>query len=235
MRMPFTKYGMPQVIIFPAVLLVLMAVYWLLARRFLLPACGGTFCRTALWVPELLLLVVLIWVLCFFRDPHRAVPQDPRLLLSPADGTIVAIETLDSYEGFDGPVWRFEIFLNIFNVHLNRVPCPVKIGNITYKPGKFLDARNPLSAKVNEANEVEMFRLDEPADRLLVRQVSGAIARRIVCEAQTGQSFAAGQRFGMIKFGSCTELFVPVRENLKCTIKKGDKVKAGLAVLAEYE
>jgi len=92
-----------------------------------------------------------------------------------------------------------------------------------------------LCCKINEANEVEMFRTDEPKDRLLVRQISGAIARRIICEAKTDQTFAAGEKFGMIKFGSCTELFVPVRDNLECTTAVGNKVKAGLAILARYK
>ena len=187
-----------------------------------------------LWLPEVILLVVLVWVFSFFRDPNRTIAQDATLLLSPADGTIAALETLDSYPGFDGPVLRVEIFLNIFNVHINRTPCAAKIGTVTYKPGKFLDARNAECSKVNEANEIEMFRIDEPKDRLLVRQISGAIARRIVCEAKTDQSFVTGEKFGMIKFGSCTELFVPVRDNLECTAAVGDKVKAGLTILARY-
>jgi phosphatidylserine decarboxylase len=124
--------------------------------------------------------------------------------------------------------------LNIFNVHINRVPCAAKIGTVTYKPGKFLDARSPECSKVNEANEVVMTRLDAPTDTLLVRQISGAIARRIVCEAKEMQTFAAGEKFGMIKFGSCTELYVPARETLKCDVAVGDKVKAGLTVLARY-
>lgn len=235
MRIPLTKYGWPQVALFPAGLLVIMVIYFFIARRYFQPACACPVSKFLIWLPELILLIVLIWVFSFFRDPERTIVQDAALLLSPADGTIAAVETLDGYEGFDGPVLRIEIFLSIFNVHINRVPCPVKIGQITYKPGKFLDARNPQCSKVNEANEVEMFRTDEPKDRLLVRQISGAIARRIVCVAKTGDEYESGQRYGMIKFGSCTELFVPVRENLKACVKKGDKVKAGLTLLAKYE
>jgi phosphatidylserine decarboxylase len=235
MRIPLTKYGWPQVALFPAILLAVIVIYYFLARRFLLPACACRISTLFVWLPELFFFIILIWVFSFFRDPSRQIVQDASLLLSPADGIVAAVETLDSYEGFDGPVWRCEIFLNIFNVHINRVPCPVKIGKITYKPGRFLDARNPQSSKVNEANEIELFRLDEPKDRLLVRQISGAIARRIVCEAKSGQEFSGGQPFGMIKFGSCTELFVPVCGNLKCCVQKGDAVKAGLTIVARYE
>lgn len=236
MRIPLTKYGLPQVAVIPAILIGAMVVYYLLARRFWsAPACGCAVTKVLVWAPEVILLIVLVWVFSFFRDPHRVISTDVNLLLSPADGTIAAVETLDAYEGFDGPVLRIEIFLSIFNVHINRVPCPVEIGAITYKPGKFLDARSPQCSKVNEANEVVMTRADAPTDRLLVRQISGAIARRIVCEAKTGEHYAGGDQFGMIKFGSCTELFVPVRENLACRVQIGDKVKAGLTVLAEYE
>lgn len=221
--------------LFPAGLLAIMVVYYFIAHRFLQPVCACPFSTLLVWLPELILFIMLVWVFSFFRDPDRQIVQDANLLLAPADGTIAAVEKLDNCEGVEGAVWRVEIFLNIFNVHINRVPCPVKIGQITYKPGQFLDARNPQCSKVNEANEVEMFRLDAPKDRLLVRQISGAIARRIVCEAKTGEEFSAGQRFGMIKFGSCTELYVPVRENVKCCVQKGDAVKAGLTILAKYE
>lgn len=235
MRIPLTRYGLPQVAVFPAIVVGLMVVYYVAARRWLAPVCPCRYSAfLAVWLPELILLVVLGWVFSFFRDPARTIVQDPSLLLSPADGRIAAIETMDSYPGFDGPVLRIEIFLNIFNVHINRVPCPVRIGQITYKPGKFVDARRADCSKVNEANEIEMFRTDEPADRMLVRQISGAVARRIVCEAKTGQTCAAGEQFGMIKFGSCTELYVPARENLTCEVAVGEKVKAGLTVLAKY-
>ena len=235
MRIPLTRYGLPQVAVFPLILIAAMILYYWLARRFMQPACACPMTTLMVWLPEMILLIVLVWVFSFFRDPARTIAQDATLLLSPADGTIAKVETLDSYSGFDGPVLRIEIFLNVFNVHINRVPCPVRIGQITYKPGKFVDARRSDCSKVNEANEIEMFRADEPKDRMLVRQISGAVARRIVCEAKTDQQLAAGEKFGMIKFGSCTELYVPARENLKSQITVGDKVKAGLTILARYE
>jgi phosphatidylserine decarboxylase len=230
MRIPITKYGLPQAAVFPAVLVAAM-VGWFLLVRFL---SAGRPNPVLLWLPEGILLIVLVWVFSFFRDPLRQPPQNDNLLLSPADGTIAKVETLSDYPGFEGPVLRIEIFLSVFNVHINRMPCSVRVGQITYKPGKFLDARDPSCHKVNEANELELFRLKTPNDRLMVRQISGAIARRIVCRAQTGQEFASGAQFGMIKFGSCTELFMPQRDNLVCLVQKGDKVRAGLTVLAEY-
>jgi phosphatidylserine decarboxylase len=236
MKSPLTHYGLPQAAVYPALIVAAMAVWYVLAERFLRPACGcPAMAFATLWLPEIVLLVVLGWALSFFRDPTRVVPSDPTLLLSPADGRITAIETMPSCTGFDGPALRIEIFLSIFNVHINRTPCAVRIGQITYKPGKFVDARRPDCSKINEANEVEMFRLAEPCDRLLVRQVSGAIARRIVCDLKTGQQCAAGEQFGMIKFGSCTELYVPLRDNLRIAVQVGQHVNAGLTTLARYE
>ena len=227
MRIPLTRYGLPQVAVFPLVLIAAMVVYFWLARRFLQPACACPMTSVMVWL--------LVWVFSFFRDPVRSCPQDANLLLAPADGTVAAVETLDSYPGFEGPVLRIEIFLSIFNVHINRTPCAVKIGTVTYKPGKFVDARRPDCSKVNEANEIEMFRINQPQDRMLVRQISGAVARRIVCEAKTDQTLSSGEKFGMIKFGSCTELYAPARDNLTCEVAIGDKVKAGLSVLGRYE
>jgi phosphatidylserine decarboxylase len=136
---------------------------------------------------------------------------------------------------FAGKAMRIGIFLSIFNVHINRAPCAVKVGAITYKPGQFKNAMSPNSGRVNESNDVRMTRLDEPKDELMVRQISGAIARRIVCAAKTGDQLDAGRQFGMLKFGSRTELYVPVRDNVKCRVKIGDKVQAGLTLLVRYE
>jgi phosphatidylserine decarboxylase len=94
---------------------------------------------------------------------------------------------------------------------------------------------NPQSGRINESNELDLIRTDIPKDKLIVRQISGAIARRIVCEAAEGRQLSGGERFGMIKFGSRTELYLPVRENAKCLVKTGDKVKAGLTPLVKYE
>ena len=222
MRIPLTKYGLPQVLVFPAVVSMLMVVAGMVP--------GGYF----FWAAELVLLLVLVWVLAFFRDPEREVPSDKNILLSPADGAISDIEVVDEVSVIGGRALRIGIFLNIFNVHINRTPCAVRIDKITYKKGRFKNAMNPESARVNESNDIAMTRLDTPAEKLLVRQISGAIARRIVCEAKTEQDFAGGERFGMIKFGSRTELYLPFREELKPLVKVGDKVKAGLTVFIRY-
>jgi len=227
MRIPLTKYGWPQVAVFPAIIIAAMIVC--------LPAAlpAGIFISA-----EVILAVVLIWVLSFFRDPDRIPPRfigDKNILLAPADGTIRDIEVVDESDFIGGKALRIGIFLSVFNVHINRSPCDVTVEKIIYKKGSFKDARNPQAGKVNESNDLWLIRTDEPADKLIVRQISGAIARRIVCEAQQGQKLAGGQKFGMIKFGSRTELYVPSRDNIKCMVRKGDKVKAGLSILVRYE
>jgi len=225
MRIPLTKYGLPQVAVFPAVLIVAMIVVAL-----------GTMAFLPVWVLisiEAVLAAILLWALTFFRDPERRCPSDANLLLAPADGRITDIEQVQE-EFIDGAALRIGIFLSIFNVHINRAPCNAKVETITYKKGQYLNAMNPQSGRVNESNNLGLVRTDSPEDRLLVRQISGAIARRIVCAAAEGQELAGGERFGMIKFGSRTELYLPVRENAKCLVKIGDKVRAGLTPLVEY-
>lgn len=233
MRLPLTKYGLPQVAIFPLIIAGVMVLYGFLMSSAVRPSGWAAF--WAIWLPEVVLLAVLIWALSFFRDPVRRTPDDPALLVAPADGTVTDIETVDEYPGFEGKVEKIGIFLSVFNVHINRMPCAVRVEKITYKPGKFANAMDPGSGKINEANAVLLRRLEAPGDPILVRQISGAIARRIVCKASTGETFTAGQPFGMIKFGSRTELIYPARANAACRVRIGDKVKAGETIMVRYE
>lgn len=228
MGIKLTKYGWPQVLIFPLAVIAAMAAFLLLAGLSFLP-------HWALFLIETLLGLLLIFVLAFFRDPRRHVVNNENLLLSPADGKITDIETIVENDFINGPVLRIGIFLSIFDVHINRAPCSVKVEKITYKKGKYKNAANPSSGRVNESNDLALIRTDAPKDRLIVRQISGAIARRIVCQATAGQELAGGQKFGMIKFGSRTELYVPARQNIEALVKIGDKVKAGLTPLVRYE
>jgi phosphatidylserine decarboxylase len=225
MRIPITKYGLPQVVIYPGLCVLAMVTAIALAAVNI----------SVFWVIEAVLVIVLIWMLSFFRDPKRNVPLDEKLLISPADGTISDIEEVDEPNFIGGRAKRIGIFLSIFNVHINRTPCRVRVENITYRKGAFINAMNPQSSKVNESNNIAMTRLSAPSEKLLVRQISGAIARRIVCDAEKGQEFSGGEIFGMIKFGSRTELYLPVETSAKILVKKGDKVKAGLTILAKYD
>ena len=220
MKIPLTRYGWPQVVFYPAMLLVFMIVLYF-----------GASPTTPEWIiqfVEIALGIVLIWTLSFFRDPERIVPEDKDILIAPADGTIADIKIVDEPNFIGGKAMRVGIFLNIFDVHINRSPCGAKVEKITYREGQFLDARNPEAGKVNESNDLWLTRIESPNDKLIVRQISGAIARRIVCKADPGQNLAAGEKFGMIKFGSRTEVYVPARDGVKCLVKTGDKVKAGL-------
>ncbi len=225
MRVSLTKYGLPQVVVIPAVIMAVMVLCFLM---------GVVFLSTWVFITvELLLAILLVYVLSFFRDPYRSSPQDDDILLAPADGRITDIEQVQNeYTG--GPALRIGIFLSIFNAHINRAPCEVKVSQINYKKGKFKDARDPLASKVNESNDLKLVRTKNPSDKLIVRQISGAVARRIVCKAGTGDVLASGEKFGMIKFGSRTELYVPLSSDIECTVRVGDKVKAGLTILARY-
>jgi phosphatidylserine decarboxylase len=235
MRIPLTKYGWPQVVVYPMLLVAAMAIYAFVAMRYFPGwAKESPWAFLTVWFVEFALLAVLVWALMFFRDPNREVPQDNLLLVAPADGKVTDVENVDQSEFTDGPALRIGIFLNIFNVHINRAPCNVRVEKIAYRKGRYLNAMNPLSAKVNESNTLTMVRTDEPRDRLVVRQVSGAIARRIVCEAREGHELGQGQTFGMIKFGSRTELYVPATEQFECMVRIGDTVKAGITPLLRY-
>jgi len=226
MRIALTKYGLPQVVIFPVITAILMAVC----------AFGAAYLN--LWVlagVEVVLAVPLIFSLAFFRDPQRTVPQGDKLFVAPADGTIKDIEEVNETGHIGGRALRIGIFLSIFNAHINRMPCEVKVEQTVYKKGKFRDARDPLAGKVNESNDLMLVRIKEPTDKVIVRQISGAVARRIVCQARPGDASASGEKFGMIKFGSRTELYIPLRDDIECMVKVGDKVKAGLTILARYK
>jgi phosphatidylserine decarboxylase len=226
MKIPLTKYGWPEVVIYPSIVLTVMIVFLLFGIRFL-----------PVWIIvliEVMLTALLVWFLSFFRDPYRICPSDSNLVLAPADGRITDIEIVQENDFIGSKVFRLGIFLSIFDIHINCSPCNAKIEEITYKPGKHRNAMNPRSGRVNESNDLGLVRLENPKDRLIVRQISGAIARRIVCSAQRGQELVTGEKFGMIKFGSRCELYIPARQDIKCLVKIGDKVKAGLTPLVMY-
>jgi phosphatidylserine decarboxylase len=225
MRLPLTRYGLPQLVVFPLLVFILMIALFLAFKpaRWLFPV-------------EALLFLVFFWMLSFFRDPPRNIPYDEMVLLSPADGTITDILIVDD-SALGVKALRIGIFLSVFSVHINRVPCSVRIESVSYKKGRFRNAMSPESSQINESNDILMVRLSEPIDRLLVRQISGAIARHIVCEGQEGNEYRQGETFGMIKFGSRTELYLPAVEEGKyeTAVKPGEKVRAGLTPLIRYK
>jgi len=226
MKIPLTKYGLPQVAVIPAVLVIAMVFAALAAGKL------GTGVIIAI---EAVLAIVLVWALSFFRDPERQIPTGDNLLLAPADGKVTDIEVVEGNLCGSEKALRVGIFLSVFNVHINRAPCDGQVEKITYKKGQYKNAMNPISGKVNESNDIAFIKTDGSDDKLVVRQISGAIARRIVCEVKEGTELKSGEKFGMIKFGSRTELYLPIRENAKCVVEIGDKVKAGESIVIKYE
>jgi len=171
----------------------------------------------------------------FFRDPLGRRPRSDSESdwISPADGRISAIERLDHHEAIEGPAVVVRIFLSVLDVHINRAPCTATVRDIRYRPGLWLDARTEESARVNESN---LLVLETPEGRSLgVRQVSGAIARRIVCPLEVGDTIHRGRRWGMIKFGSTTELILPDPDRSTVHVKVGDRVRGGVTILASVE
>jgi phosphatidylserine decarboxylase len=180
------------------------------------------------WIEVIALSLVELEIITFFRDPERVIPPEPHALVSPADGTITHIEEVDEPEF--GKALRISMFLSIFNVHVNRCPLAGEVVDVRYFPGGFLDARNPDSAVRNEQLWIDMI---EPASKrpLRVKQISGAVARRIVCWLKAGDKPAKGERIGMIKLGSRTDVLIPLGAAREICIKVGDKVAGGATVL----
>jgi phosphatidylserine decarboxylase len=217
-KLPFARWGLAEL--------------QLMAWPLLALAIVGFWYHPALAVSPAILLA---FVLYFFRDPTRVVPQEPGLLVSPADGTVAEVARLDHDEFVGGPAMRIGIFLSIFNVHINRAPAESRVIRLRYAPGEFLNALNPQSAIRNESLWIGLEEESPPHRRLVVRQIAGLIARRIVCNLRSGQRVARGHKFGMIKLGSRTELIFPDEEGLRVLAQVGQKVAGGSTVLARYE
>ena len=180
------------------------------------------------WIaaPFLLLTLFVTW---FFRNPERAAPENPLLLISPADGKVIGIEEVPSVEHPDRTILKISIFMNIFNVHVNRIPLSGEVCSVRYKPGKFLSANLDKASALNERNTV-LIRTEDGRE-IRVVQIAGLIARRIVCWLKEGMKVTKGERFGLIRFGSRVELFIPLGTMLR--VKKGDKVRAGETPIGE--
>lgn len=181
------------------------------------------------------LAIVLLAVMWFFRDPRRRLPKDwqPSQFVSPADGVISSIEHLDHHEDLGGPALVIRVFLSVLDVHVNRYPCDGAAISIRHVTGRHHDARSEQCPRENEHN-LMLIRRDDGIV-IGVRQIAGLIARRIVCQATPGSPTAAGERFGMIKFGSSTELILPRPENVAVAISQGQRVRAGETVLAAMQ
>ena len=183
-----------------------------------------------LTVLGLAFLVIGAMMLAFFRDPPRTIPVSDNEIVAPADGTIVGIEELASTPHFDGPCRRISIFLSLLDVHINRAPFTGAVRDVVYRPGGF---RNAMDPETTEGNESMTIHLETSRGNMTVRQIAGLVARRIVCRAGPGDDLRTGEKFGMIRFGSRTELYLPPAAVI--VVELEDKVRAGSTVVARFE
>ena len=196
---------------------------WILAFLALLAVVFGFFSAWAFWF----FLLLFLCTVAFFRDPERAVPSDPKMIVAAADGTVMDIGESIEDDVLKRKTRRVGIFLSIFDVHTNRAPIDGRVIYRQHHEGLCLDARSP---DCSEKNESMTWAFENSGVTIVVRQITGAIARRIVAWAQIGDELKKGQRFGMIRFGSRTELYLPL--NAEILVKVGDHVLGGSTIIA---
>jgi len=182
-------------------------------------------------VLDVFFIPAAVFVIAFFRDPERTIPVDRNSIVSPADGKIIKVEMLGERKfRVDNPL-KISIFMNVFNVHVNRAPSSGKVVDIVYNEGKFFSANLDKASLENEQNALI---LENPSGRVFAfNQIAGLIARRIVCHAKVGMNLAKGERFGMIRFGSRVDVFLPA--GCRAAVNVGDKVRAGSSILGYWE
>ena len=181
------------------------------------------------WWAAALLAALTIFLIQFFRDPERRSDAPASCVLSPADGTILTVGDAPEGEAPSDLPRKVVVFMSVFNCHVNRSPISGTIARYSYTPGKKLAAFSPKASTDNEQNSIEM---EGPSARVVFKQIAGALARRIVFRKKPGDHCARGERVGMIRFGSRVDLFLP--EGAAVAVKPGEKVKAGLTVLARF-
>lgn len=181
-----------------------------------------------LWLLAFLLTLIALWVAYFFRDPERTGERNPQVVIAPADGKVVLIQEVDEPAFMGGRAQRVSIFMNVFNVHVNRYPVAGTVRYVQYNPGKFLNAAVEKSSLENEQMSVG---IESQHGRVLVRQIAGLIARRIITYSKIGEQVDQGQRMGLIRFGSRVDVFLPL--DAKVRVKIGDMPIAGSTVIAE--
>ncbi|HTE43949.1 MAG TPA: phosphatidylserine decarboxylase family protein [Gemmatimonadaceae bacterium] len=181
-----------------------------------------------LWLLAFALTLVALWVAYFFRDPERPGPRGEQVVISPADGKVVMITEVDEPTFMKTRAIRVSVFMNVFNVHVNRYPSNGVIGFVEHKPGQFLNAASEKSSIDNEQASVG---IETGSARILVRQIAGLIARRIVTDGKQGDRVTQGDRMGLIRFGSRVDVFLPVGSAVR--VKVGDTAEAGVTILGE--
>jgi phosphatidylserine decarboxylase len=214
----FTRHGFREMLIGSLVLIAIGTV---------------TGWASGIWILGLLVVPVLIWLFAFFRDPERAVPVDQHVMVSPADGTVSDITEIENDELLGGPCVRVGIFLSVFNVHVNRSPCDGRVLTNIHKKGKFINAMS--HAQASEENESRTIVLAEPGGSrpiAVVKLIVGMIARRIIFSGREGELLTRGQRIGMIKFGSRTELYIPKWLAPTVKVQVGQTVRGAADIIA---
>jgi phosphatidylserine decarboxylase len=228
-HLPFARVGLAELLVMTLTAALVCVGAVVLAQRM------SGWQQQLLWLVSGVAGVVGLLIAWFFRNPRRQIPLQPGLVISPADGKVVDIEQLPHDEYIGGPAVKIGIFLSIFNVHINRAPVAGRVIGLRYRPGKYLNALRPESARENEQLAVLLEEDHAPYRGMIVRQITGAIARRIVCWLKPGDSLQRGEQFGMIKLGSRTELVMPQEAGLQIQVRPGDKVQAGSSILARYQ
>jgi phosphatidylserine decarboxylase len=215
-RWPLTRYGTRELVLLglPLAAATAVAVWWV-------PPAAA--------VPA----VVLVFVVAFFRDPERTPPAGGEKVLSPADGRVADVEEMHEEEFLGADALRVGIFMSVFNVHVNRAPVSGRVVYRGYRRGKFRNAMSAAASRENECAVVGLERAD--GRRVLVKQIAGLIARRIVCDCAEGDRLERGRRFGMVKFGSRLEVTVPRAAGFRPMVAVGDRVRAGETVLGVLE
>ncbi|MCE5272752.1 phosphatidylserine decarboxylase family protein [bacterium] len=222
--MNIARAGVPIILGLLLLHLALLVTAWLSFRW----QWGGVVQYTFL-VLALTAGLVAAFSLYFFRDPQRQAPPGEALVLSPADGRVLAVETIEETDYIKGPALKVSIFMSVFSVHVNRYPVSGSVQYRAYRPGKFLNASFDKASLDNEAMSLGLCTAD--GTRILVRQIAGLVARRIVCPVAEGDSAVRGERYGMIRFGSRLEVFLPT--TARVAVSPGQSVTAGESVLAE--
>ncbi len=215
MRIPLAKYGIRELMIFG------------------IPCVIGTGVSIVLfpWIVPVPVLF-LAFLLNFFRDPDRNTPQGAEFIISPADGTVSHIMPVFEENYLKCDTTKVSIFMSVLNVHVNRLPAHGRVEFIKHTKGKFLDARDDECFRSNENNLMGLSLMGSHT-KIAVKQIAGRIAKRIVCACKVGDVFGQGQRFGMIKFGSRVEVFVPKSVKFEVMVRVGEKVTAGKTILGK--
>jgi len=182
-----------------------------------------------IWPAVVVWLPIAVWVVAFFRDPVRTPPAGDALIVAPADGRVVSVISVDEPTFLEGPAVRIAIFMNVFNVHVNRYPSDGRVAHRHYNPGRFLNA---AVDKASTENEQSSIGLETTRGRILIRQIAGLVARRIITDHPVGTAVTRGQRLGLIRFGSRVDVFLPAGS--QALVQVGEVTVAGETVIGSW-